>query len=198
MTDDHWSAYAPWTEERDARLLKMRAEGYSYSEIADALRRTTRNACIGRAARIGVPRSEKKAPTRHIEKKNPMPKPKKQTLRNHIVRSGIGMVIVATPEFEPQEVRELPPDQVLVSQRKQLLELKLIVAAGLMAMLEHLDSSSAVRLVVLGLIARSINGLHMLGSLNSSRIGLPRGMRWRESLDRKLTAPLPVTNTNLS
>jgi hypothetical protein len=42
---------APWTREKDERLLRLQAKGLSARQIADRLG-TTRNAVIGRSARL--------------------------------------------------------------------------------------------------------------------------------------------------
>lgn len=60
-----------WTEADTETLKFLRAKGYSASQISAALGgRYSRNACIGRAARLGL-----SAPsiTRHIERKKPRP-----------------------------------------------------------------------------------------------------------------------------
>jgi GcrA cell cycle regulator len=46
-------ALSPWTKEMTAELVRLVAEGRSFSQIGAALG-VTRNACIGRARRIGV------------------------------------------------------------------------------------------------------------------------------------------------
>ncbi len=43
-----------WTDDAIADLRRMKAEGKSFSEIAAALRGPSRNACIGKAARLGI------------------------------------------------------------------------------------------------------------------------------------------------
>lgn len=43
-----------WTAEQDAMLRRLRKDGYSFGVIASKLKKS-RNACIGRANRIGVP-----------------------------------------------------------------------------------------------------------------------------------------------
>ena len=45
-----------WTKERDAALRKMREQGYSFGQIAVELGLATRNAAIGRANRLGLPK----------------------------------------------------------------------------------------------------------------------------------------------
>ena len=45
-----------WTKERDAALREMREQGYSFSQIAVKLGLTTRNAAIGRANRLRLPK----------------------------------------------------------------------------------------------------------------------------------------------
>lgn len=44
-----------WNEERDAKLKKLHADGYSCSQIARMLNAVSRNAVIGRVSRLGLP-----------------------------------------------------------------------------------------------------------------------------------------------
>lgn len=74
-----------WTDEAIADLRRMKAEGKSFSEIATALRGPSRNACIGKATRLGIvsakPSSPREKPARAArpprERKPRPPKPPK-------------------------------------------------------------------------------------------------------------------------
>jgi GcrA cell cycle regulator len=46
--------HSPWTAEDDKKLKQLRAEGHSFGSIANSMERS-RNSCISRAHRIGVP-----------------------------------------------------------------------------------------------------------------------------------------------
>ena len=62
---------SPWTEEMNADLKALRQEGRSFTEIADRLKakypekKFTRNACLGRADRMGLPK-EKATPRKRV------------------------------------------------------------------------------------------------------------------------------------
>jgi GcrA cell cycle regulator len=49
-----------WTKERDAQLSKLREQGLSSEQIATKLGGVTRNAVIGRAARLGLVTQDKR------------------------------------------------------------------------------------------------------------------------------------------
>jgi GcrA cell cycle regulator len=75
-----------WNEERIAKLREMHAEGYSASQIAEAIGAATRNAVIGKSLRLGLEgRRSSKVP----------PKSQPRTKRK--------------PEWRPQAKVESPP-----------------------------------------------------------------------------------------
>jgi hypothetical protein len=52
-----------WNDEAISDLRRMKAEGKSFSEIAAALRGPSRNACIGKATRLGIVSAKPAAPS---------------------------------------------------------------------------------------------------------------------------------------
>jgi hypothetical protein len=69
----------PWMPEMDARLKELHAAGDSFSVMAQKLstpeRPVTKNMCIGRALRLGLPGRKQPAPpvTPHEPTRNPFP-----------------------------------------------------------------------------------------------------------------------------
>jgi GcrA cell cycle regulator len=70
-----------WTKERDAQLVKLHEQGFTSAQIAVELGSVTRNAVIGRAHRLKLPKWQsmpKKVPTTKDVKMTPKP-----LLENH-------------------------------------------------------------------------------------------------------------------
>lgn len=59
---EQWIAKMSWTEDRVNTLLRLREEGKTSSQIAEALGGTTRNAVIGKIFRLGLAKPTKKKP----------------------------------------------------------------------------------------------------------------------------------------
>lgn len=87
----------PWTSEEDKALKDGRAAGYSFGQISGLIGRA-RNACIGRAARLGM---ERMAPAK------PGPKPKPQTGPKPKLSSGAKRF---NPSFTQDRVAKTPPE----------------------------------------------------------------------------------------
>jgi GcrA cell cycle regulator len=116
---------SPWTEQRIARLRELHAEGWSFSEIAaDLGEGLTRNACIGKAARIGLPGRERNAPKRGTTKRRQAP-PKLRIVRRLQRTNPFNndMKVVETVEGD-EPISTLDPNDIPVEQRKTLLELE--------------------------------------------------------------------------
>ena len=62
-----------WTASRDAELTRLFAQGLTYSDIARQFGDISRNACIGRARRIGLGSRETNIPPRNIPIRKPRP-----------------------------------------------------------------------------------------------------------------------------
>lgn len=62
-----------WTPERIAALKRLHAEGWSNSKIAVALGGVTRNAVIGKAHRLGLPRRKDEVTIRITGTPRPLP-----------------------------------------------------------------------------------------------------------------------------
>jgi hypothetical protein len=54
MSETTGAKTGPWTEAEVLRLRRLNRTGHSYSEIAADLGRT-RNSCIGKANKLGIP-----------------------------------------------------------------------------------------------------------------------------------------------
>lgn len=107
-----------WTDEQVDELKRMHAEGLSFSEIGAALGGITRNACIGKARRIGLPMriDVRRDPTvRRVRASRADPE------RRIRVRP-IVEFIAEDSVIEP--IRELPAEAIPQEQRKTFAELK--------------------------------------------------------------------------
>ena len=90
-----------WTIERTELLRSLRAEGLSFGQIADRLGGVTRNAVIGKATRIGIPR----IPSKVAQKSPPVKKSrvKVQRVTNHGNRFDVVEVYEPIPVDLPEE-----------------------------------------------------------------------------------------------
>lgn len=98
-----------WTDAAIAELRRLRAEGLSFSICADALGRqfgvaVSRNACIGKAGRLGVPGNK-----RPVARPRAAAKRKVPTVRNFL--RSLPVKSAAPIETVSAEATELPPDQ---------------------------------------------------------------------------------------
>jgi hypothetical protein len=80
-----------WTEERIALLRRMHRDGCSFSEIGDALG-VSKNACIGKAGRLGLEKRRVGARSGSRKPKDPRGKPEKVAHKTvlRVVRAGYG------------------------------------------------------------------------------------------------------------
>lgn len=113
-----------WTDDQIELLRRGRADGLSYSEIAETIGGTaTRSACIGKAARIGLAERPHTGGTQgrpHRASK----KPRKRRV-NKIVHSsphGNGLRVIETVE-QDLPMSRLCADDIPLEQRKQILDL---------------------------------------------------------------------------
>ncbi len=65
-----------WTDEQDAKLVRLVSQGLSAREIAERFPGRTRNAIIGRCNRLGVTLHASPGPIKRKAKPKPEPKPK--------------------------------------------------------------------------------------------------------------------------
>lgn len=90
-----------WTKERTALLRTRVAQGVEYSEIAKELGGVTRNACIGKAHRLGLFTGHKVA-AKPVQRVQPAPKPKQTTPQKRaasiVHAKSIGPELVELPE----------------------------------------------------------------------------------------------------
>lgn len=115
-----------WTEERTARLKELHAQDYSFSQIAaDLGDGVSRNACIGKALRIGLPKRNK-SPGRGLK---PVRKPRniKTIPVKRLIRASANsntLRIIETVKIVQEEpVSDLPASEIPIEQRKTLLQL---------------------------------------------------------------------------
>lgn len=119
-----------WTKERIERLRDLHAQGYSYSIIAfDLGDGVTRNACIGKALRIGLAKRGK-SPGEGFKKiakpRNTQAKPKPRNVHvQRLVRASLSGALrfIDSVECEEMPISEMPIDDIPVKQRKQLVDL---------------------------------------------------------------------------
>ena len=88
-----------WTEDRVNMLLRLREEGKTSSQIAEALGDTTRNAVIGKIFRLGLAKPTKKnlprirlridVRTEGIQRKRGREQPARRTTRRRILPGAI-------------------------------------------------------------------------------------------------------------
>lgn len=98
-----------WTDAAIDELRRLRADGLSFSACAEAMQRrfgapVSRNACIGKAGRLGVPGNKQSVAQRREPPRRRVP-----TVRN-FVRS-LPTRPARAPESAFGEATELPPDQ---------------------------------------------------------------------------------------
>jgi hypothetical protein len=92
-----------WTPEWDAQLIKMRAEGFSSQDIADAIGNDmTRNAVLGRTFRLGL------SPPTKLQKKTPKPRQVAST-----ITGASYLTVSANRVYRTSQPKELPPDEPL-------------------------------------------------------------------------------------
>lgn len=112
-----------WTEAREQQLRQMHAEGIAFSVIGNSLG-ISRNACIGKAQRLGLPSRRGVGPL--VKKRRRSGEPKRQAaaiVKLRIIPAGDGPPrVVLSKEFE-LPMSELSADDIPITQRKQLLEL---------------------------------------------------------------------------
>lgn len=90
-----------WTPERVERLTAMRAEGFSFGQIGGALG-CTRNAAIGKAGRMGIPRHKRVVTSTSTVKR-------KRVTR--VARNVNGHALKIVEIMETADPMELPPTE---------------------------------------------------------------------------------------
>lgn len=91
-----------WTDERVARMRELHAEGHPFSKIARMLGGVTRNAVIGKAARLGLQaRADRSRENAHQRRKI-----KARNTRPKVVK--LVLVKPAQPAPEPVVVKDAP------------------------------------------------------------------------------------------
>jgi GcrA cell cycle regulator len=112
-----------WTADRVEMLKTLVAEGRSYSIIAGLIGGVSRNACIGKALRIGISNGKGRGGDNYVG--NLEPKPPKQKRRDGSAtriylskQTGSRPTMIVDKYVEPAPLIDIP-----VAQRKQLIEL---------------------------------------------------------------------------
>lgn len=102
-----------WTDERVAKLKQLHAENYSFSAIGEALGGVSRNACIGKAKRLGLPERRKSW------------RPSKKTLPWRRVRVSPIVGLLPDEQFEAAPLpTEFPAEAIPLAQRKTFAQLQ--------------------------------------------------------------------------
>lgn len=107
-----------WTGERVSKLRRLWDDGLSCSHIAAEIGGCTRNAVIGKVTRLGL--SARHSRAEQTRKLAPRPRPRKLRVS---AAGGGGRRVVFVSQVEPP-VRHLPPEEIPIDQRKQLLQLR--------------------------------------------------------------------------
>lgn len=130
MPDRRGANRNAWTDELCERLRKLHADGVSFTDIAaDLGNGLSRNACIGKALRIGLvkrgPRTNPIVRARAAARPKPKPVPQPKKTRSIVAIRGrsIGVVEVDEIEMRPMSAG-IPAKDIPAEQRKQLQELR--------------------------------------------------------------------------
>jgi GcrA cell cycle regulator len=110
-----------WTAERVDMLRTLVAEGRSYSIIAGLIGGVSRNACIGKALRMGISNGKGRGGDNYAGDLEPKPPKQKRTPTARVYLSkmtGSRPATIIDGYIEPPVLIDIP-----VGQRKQLIEL---------------------------------------------------------------------------
>lgn len=119
---NHGPHNSPWNAERDDQLRALHADGLRYSQIAAELG-LSRNACIGRAARIGLrerPHTAGLQSRPHRASKKPMKRGVHKLIRSSTHSNGVRMIETIEQDLP---MSRLCAADIPLEQRKQLLDL---------------------------------------------------------------------------